>query len=108
MRCMAGALALPAPLRLIGGRRRGPVTAAPVAIAPRPPPGIAAQRLGRWIPAVPAPWMAAADPRRRHPGARPGAVATDRVGGVGRAGRQVAAIAPDEGRERPLVELDEA
>jgi hypothetical protein len=31
----------------------------------------------------------------------------DRIGGVGRTGRQIAALTPDEERERPFVELDQ-
>jgi hypothetical protein len=67
-----------------------------------------AQALGRGVVAVTAPRVAAADPGRCHPAAGPSAVPTDRIGGIGRACRQVAAIAPDQGRERPLIELDEA
>ncbi len=80
----------------------------PIAIAPRPPPGIFPDRLRRGIVAVAAPGMAAAEPCCRHPASSPGAMRLDCVARIGRASRQIAAIAPDQGRERPFVKLDEA
>src|SRR6516162_7425962 len=51
--------------------------------------------------------MTAAEPRQRHPAACPQTEAADRLVGVGRAGRQMAAIEPDQCRNAMAVKLDQ-
>src|SRR5215813_15138758 len=51
--------------------------------------------------------MTAAEPRQRHPAACPQPEAADRLIGVGRAGRQMAAIEPDQCRNAMAVKLDQ-
>src|SRR5262252_9669350 len=51
--------------------------------------------------------MTAAEPRQRHPAARPQTEAADRLVGVGRAGRQMTAIEPDQCRNAMAVKLDQ-
>ncbi len=51
--------------------------------------------------------MAAAYPRGADPAARPNPMALDRLVRIGRATREIAALAPDERRKGQLIETDE-
>lgn len=102
----------PPPLRRLRRhlpRKGGRIASAPRPVAqhPRREPPCARFDLRRRIPTASTPWMAAAEPCACHPGSCPRAMRANAIGGVGRAGRQIAAPAPNQGRERPFVELDE-
>src|SRR5437588_8430489 len=53
------------------------------------------------------PRVTTAEPRQRHPPSGPQAEAADCLVGVGGAGRQVAAMEPDQRRERVTVNRDQ-
>src|SRR5208337_2535907 len=85
--------------------RRSVAAEAPATVAPRLRPGRAGRnRLRRRIESRAAPGMAATDARSAHPRPGPSAVTGDRLVGIGRATRQVAALPADQARQRELVE----
>ncbi len=51
--------------------------------------------------------MAATYPRGAHPAARPKPMALDRLVRIGRAAREITALAPDERGKRQLIDADE-
>src|ERR1044072_5240217 len=79
---------------------------------PEPPrriPVCAARRLVRHaVDAGCAPWLAAQQPRKRHPAAGPPAVAVERLVGIFGAGRQMTAMKADQRRERVAIGFDQA
>ncbi len=85
-------------------------------VPPRPPPETprrvpmcAGRRFIRYaVDAGRAPWLAARQPRERHPAAGPQPVAVERLVGIFRAGRQVAAVEADQRRERVAIGFDQA
>src|SRR6478672_12620166 len=82
----------------------------------QPPPPVAPGRkgvafgphIGNGVYAMAAPGMAAAEPRQREPTAFPRSVFVDRLLRIVRAGRQVTAIDPEQGRDRPTIGGDGA
>ena len=52
--------------------------------------------------------MTAQQARERHPGAGPQAIAVERLVGIFRAGRQMATMEADQGRERVTVDLHQS
>src|SRR4051812_37710507 len=91
-RRLARFVALPGRSALVG--------APPAAIAPRQiPAGVLRHLLGNEIEAGGSPRMTPGEPRKRHPAAGPEAVPSDRLVGIGRAGRQMPAMKAQERRE---------
>jgi len=89
------------------GRRR--VDAAPAAVAPGQIPARPRRsRCRNVVEALGAPWVAAREPRQRHPRAGPESKSVERLIGIGRAGRQVPAIVADQRRQRVPIEPDHA
>lgn len=87
--------------------RRAAIAAAPIAQCPGRIPRRAWLDARRRIIAVPAEGMAPAHARKPHPPPSPRAMRADGIGGIGGAGRQIAALPPDQRRERPLIKLDQ-
>src|SRR5690349_9827239 len=80
----------------------------PLAIAPGPvPAGARRRRFGHGIVAGRTEGAAALETRERHPAAGPEAMAADRLLAIAGAGRQIAAVLADEGRQDQLVEPDQ-
>src|SRR5262249_4639745 len=86
----------------------GAIGAAPAPVAPGQVPARIIRQGGRYEiePGRPK-GMTAAEPRQRHPAARPQTEAADRLIRVGRAGRQMPAIEPDQCRNAMAVSLDQ-
>ena len=91
-------------------QRRGSVArATPAAVAPRRIPVRAGAAPARHaVDARRAPRLAAHQTRERHPATGPQAVAVERLVGIFRAGRQMAAMEADERRERVVIGFDQA
>src|SRR5690348_5186101 len=88
-------------------RGGNPVHASPLSVAPRQIPARASRRLaGHVIEAGRAKRMAAEQPRHRHPAARPEPEPRECLIGVLRAGGDVPAMEPDQGRESDAISFD--
>ena len=90
-------------------RSRARISAAPSTIAPRQIPAlIDGQRCRDEIEPRCSPGMTAAQPRQCHPSSGPQSEAADRLVGIGRAGRQMAAVKPDQRRESVAIDADQS